>query len=52
MGITMIIVLVAGVALLAAMVIWNDWHPGWRRDVDLFDALDEPDTLYDREMRR
>jgi hypothetical protein len=43
-----ILMLVGGAGLLAAMVLWNDWHPGRRREVDLYDGLDEPDVVIDR----
>lgn len=48
MGIRVVIVLVAGLALLAAMVAWNDWHPARRREVDFYDSIDEPDALAER----
>ena len=48
-----ILMLLGGAGLLAAMVLWNDWHPGRRREIDLYDNLDEPDVyqeslLYDQ----
>jgi len=43
-----ILMLLGGVGLLAAMVLWNDWHPGRRREVDLYDGLDQPDVVIDR----
>jgi hypothetical protein len=46
-----ILMLLGGVGLLAAMVLWNDWHPGRRREIDLYDGLDEPDVVIDRPRR-
>jgi hypothetical protein len=46
-----ILMLLGGVGLLAAMVLWNDWHPGRRREIDLYDGLDEPDVVIDRGRR-
>jgi hypothetical protein len=46
-----ILMLVGGVGLLAAMVLWNDWHPGRRREIDLYDGLDGPDVVIDRHSR-
>ncbi|MGH8974426.1 MAG: DUF6458 family protein [Acidimicrobiia bacterium] len=43
-----ILMLVGGAGLLAAMVLWNDWHPGRRREIDLYDGLDEPDLFIGR----
>jgi hypothetical protein len=37
MSITVIVMLVVGAALLAAMVLWNDWRPGRRRETDVYD---------------
>jgi hypothetical protein len=47
----LILMLLGGVGLLAAMVLWNDWHPGGRREVDLYDGLDEPDAVVGRWSR-
>lgn len=46
-----ILMLLGGLGLLAAMVLWNDWHPGRRREIDLYDGLDEPDVVVDRPGR-
>lgn len=46
-----ILMLLGGVGLLAAMILWNDWQPGRRREVDLYDGLDEPDVVIDRSNR-
>jgi hypothetical protein len=46
-----ILMLLGGVGLLAAMVLWNDWHPGRRREVDLYDGLDEPEIVLDHRPR-
>ena len=46
-----ILMLLGGVGLLAAMVLWNDWHPGRRREIDLYDGLDQPDVVIDRRRR-
>ena len=46
-----ILMLVGGVGLLAAMVLWNDWHPGRRREIDLYDGLDGPDVVIDHRSR-
>ncbi|HEY3239789.1 MAG TPA: DUF6458 family protein [Acidimicrobiia bacterium] len=46
-----ILMLLGGVGLLAAMVLWNDWHPGRRREVDLYDGLDAPDVVVDHRSR-
>ncbi len=46
-----ILMLLGGVGLLAAMVLWNDWHPGRHREIDLYDGLDQPDVVIDRRSR-
>ena len=46
-----ILMLVGGVGLLAAMVLWNDWHPGRRREMDLYDGLPEPEVVIDHRPR-
>ncbi len=46
-----ILMLLGGVGLLAAMVLWNDWHPGRRREIDLYDGLDGPDVVIDHRSR-
>jgi hypothetical protein len=46
-----ILMLLGGAGLLAAMVLWNDWQPGRRREIDLYDGLDEPDVVIDRANR-
>jgi hypothetical protein len=38
MTLSIIVMLVLGVALLTAMVLWNDWHPGRRRETDVYDS--------------
>ena len=43
-----ILMLLGGAGLLAIMVLWNDWQPGRRREVDLYDGLEEPDVVIDR----
>ena len=44
----MILMLLGGAGLLAVMVLWNDWQPGRRREVDLYDGLEEPDVVINR----
>ncbi len=51
MSFGVIVVLVVGLALLLAMVLWNDWHPARRREIDLYEDLDEPEVVIDRRSR-
>lgn len=49
-----ILMLLGGVGLLAGMILWNDWHPGRRRDFDFFDepvVTDEP-VVYEQPVVR
>lgn len=46
-----ILMLLGGVGLLAAMILWNDWQPARRREVDFYDGLDEPDVFIGRRSR-
>ena len=43
-----ILMLLGGAGFLAVMVLWNDWQPGRRREVDLYDGLEEPDVVINR----